>query len=198
MGLPVYVFSQCSMRTPHLHPARAAAPCSATQEAVFAGSFSRCQRGGTGRLARSSLTLAPVRFLFVFSLISLSHPDCSEQMNVQSLGSIFKGLCQTGAWGCFDEFNRIPIEVLSVVSTQVSCIMNAIREKRNEFDFMGEIVKLIPAVGIFITMNPGYAGRTGQIRGSTRCACVQLRRFRCALCAVHTCAVACEHMYAHL
>ena len=86
--------------------------------------------------------------------------NCSEQMNVQSLGSIFKGLCQTGAWGCFDEFNRIPIEVLSVVSTQVSCILNAIREKRTEFDFMGEIVKLVPAVGIFITMNPGYAGRT--------------------------------------
>jgi len=86
--------------------------------------------------------------------------NCSEQMNVQSLGTIFKGLCQTGAWGCFDEFNRIPIEVLSVVSTQVSCILNAIREKRGEFDFMGEIVRLIPSVGIFITMNPGYAGRT--------------------------------------
>jgi len=86
--------------------------------------------------------------------------NCSEQMNVQSLGSIFKGLSQTGAWGCFDEFNRIPIEVLSVVSTQVGCILNAIREKRTEFDFMGEIVKLIPTCGMFITMNPGYAGRT--------------------------------------
>lgn len=81
-------------------------------------------------------------------------------MNVQSLGSIFKGLAQTGAWGCFDEFNRIPIEVLSVVSTQVGCVLNGIREKRSEFDFMGEIIKLIPTVGLFITMNPGYLGRT--------------------------------------
>jgi ABC-type dipeptide/oligopeptide/nickel transport system ATPase component len=76
------------------------------------------------------------------------------------MGAVFKGLCQTGAWGCFDEFNRIPIEVLSVVSTQFACILNALREQRDEFDFMGEIVSLVPSVGAFITMNPGYAGRT--------------------------------------
>ncbi|XXQ31198.1 Dynein heavy chain, cytoplasmic [Plasmodiophora brassicae] len=86
--------------------------------------------------------------------------NCSEQMNVESLGAIFKGLSQTGAWGCFDEFNRIPIEVLSVVSTQFSTILQAIREKKARFDFMGENIALVPTVGAFITMNPGYAGRT--------------------------------------
>ncbi len=86
--------------------------------------------------------------------------NCSEQMNVQSMGAVWKGLCQTGAWGCFDEFNRIKGEVLSVISSQVSSILSALRAQREEFDFMGEIIKLVPTVGPFITMNPDYTGRT--------------------------------------
>lgn len=71
-----------------------------------------------------------------------------------------KGLCQTGAWGCFDEFNRISVEVLSVVSVQVKCVLDAIKAKKKKFDFMGEHISLVATVGMFITMNPGYAGRT--------------------------------------
>ncbi|XP_043280370.1 dynein beta chain, ciliary isoform X2 [Venturia canescens] len=86
--------------------------------------------------------------------------NCSEQMDYKSCGNIYKGLAQTGAWGCFDEFNRISVEVLSVVAVQVKSVQDAIRDRKDTFNFMGEIIALVPSVGIFITMNPGYAGRT--------------------------------------
>ncbi|EDV95038.1 GH23822 [Drosophila grimshawi] len=86
--------------------------------------------------------------------------NCSEQMDYKSCGNIYKGLAQTGAWGCFDEFNRICVEVLSVVAVQVKTIQEAIKMHKTQFIFMGERISLEPAVGIFITMNPGYAGRT--------------------------------------
>uniref|UniRef100_A0A670I3P5 Dynein axonemal heavy chain 17 n=1 Tax=Podarcis muralis TaxID=64176 RepID=A0A670I3P5_PODMU len=86
--------------------------------------------------------------------------NCSEQMDYKSCGNIYKGLSQTGAWGCFDEFNRISVEVLSVIAVQVKCVQDAIRAKKKVFNFLGETISLIPTVGMFITMNPGYAGRT--------------------------------------
>ncbi|KAI9209879.1 dynein heavy chain and region D6 of dynein motor-domain-containing protein, partial [Polychytrium aggregatum] len=86
--------------------------------------------------------------------------NCSEQMDYKSIGNIFKGLAQAGAWGCFDEFNRISVEVLSVVATQVKSIQDALRSKKKRFIFQGEEIGLVMTVGYFITMNPGYAGRT--------------------------------------
>lgn len=53
------------------------------------------------------------------------------------------------------EFNRISVEVLSVVAVQVKSVQDAIRDKKDIFNFMGEMIKCVPTVGIFITMNPG-------------------------------------------
>jgi len=87
--------------------------------------------------------------------------NCSDQMNKDSMAQIFMGLSQTGAWGCFDEFNRISVEVLSVVSTQVKCVLDALKERKPRFTFMEEgELNIEDTVGFFITMNPGYAGRT--------------------------------------
>ncbi|KAJ1516965.1 Dynein heavy chain 2, axonemal [Coelomomyces lativittatus] len=85
--------------------------------------------------------------------------NCSEGLDYKSMGRMFSGLAQTGAWGCFDEFNRIDVEVLSVVALQISSILNAIQRRANTFIFEGCEIRINWNTGIFITMNPSYAGR---------------------------------------
>ena len=86
--------------------------------------------------------------------------NCSDGLDYKSMGRMFSGLSQTGAWGCFDEFNRINIEVLSVVAQQILSILKALGLRKERFTFEGRDINLISTCGIFITMNPGYAGRT--------------------------------------
>lgn len=78
------------------------------------------------------------------------------------MGRIFIGLVKCGAWGCFDEFNRLEEAVLSAVSMQIQTIQAAIRNKADRCDLLDHEVAIDPNSGIFITMNPagkGYGGR---------------------------------------
>ena len=115
------------------------------------------------------------RFVVVF--------NCDETFDFQAMGRIFVGLCQVGAWGCFDEFNRLEERMLSAVSQQVQTIQEALKEHQQQIikqqvaatggdskkaaadspisiELVGKQVSVNPHMAIFITMNPGYAGRS--------------------------------------
>ena len=86
--------------------------------------------------------------------------NCSEQMDYKGMGDIFKGLAASGSWGCFDEFNRLVPEVLSVCSMQFKCVIDALKRGDKEFIMEEKKCQLDPSCGVFITMNPGYLGRS--------------------------------------
>jgi len=86
--------------------------------------------------------------------------NCSDSLNISAMSRFFRGLSMTGAWSCFDEFNRIDIEVLSVIAQQIGQIQNAVVAQVKTFKFEEDEIPLVPTLAIFITMNPGYAGRT--------------------------------------
>ncbi|KAJ3098912.1 Cytoplasmic dynein 2 heavy chain 1 [Phlyctochytrium planicorne] len=88
--------------------------------------------------------------------------NCDEGIDYKSMGRIFVGLIKCGAWGCFDEFNRLEEAVLSAVSQQIQIIQAAIKSKEKHVTLLGKTVEVNLNSGIFVTLNPagkGYGGR---------------------------------------
>lgn len=56
------------------------------------------------------------------------------------MGRIFIGLVKCGAWGCFDEFNRLEEAVLSAVSMQIQTIQAAIKSKEPSIELLSRKV----------------------------------------------------------
>nr|CAG4709143.1 unnamed protein product [Naegleria fowleri] len=108
---------------------------------------------GTGKTETvKSLGAQLARFVLVF--------NCDDTFDSKAMGRIFLGLCQCGAWGCFDEFNRLNEKIMSAVSQQIQTIQTALRDRKTEIELIGKRCSIHEATGIFITMNPGYAGRS--------------------------------------
>jgi len=56
------------------------------------------------------------------------------------MGRIFIGLAKSGAWGCFDEFNRLDENTLSTVSTLIQAIQTALKNRNESVTLLGSQV----------------------------------------------------------
>ncbi|CAH2077130.1 unnamed protein product, partial [Iphiclides podalirius] len=88
--------------------------------------------------------------------------NCSDGLDYKSMAKCFAGIAQSGCWGCFDEFNRINIEVLSVVAQQILAVLQALSLQLKRFIFEGccEITKPLDVSTTQADVNLSYAGRT--------------------------------------
>ena len=88
---------------------------------------------GTGKTESvKALGMQLGRFVLVF--------NCDETFDFHAMGRIFVGLCQVGAWGCFDEFNRLEERMLSAVSQQIQGIQEALRDQSTGKDVTVELL----------------------------------------------------------
>jgi len=108
---------------------------------------------GTGKTeSTKDLANALAKCCYVF--------NCSPEMDYLGLGNIFKGLASSGSWGCFDEFNRLVPEVLSVCTVQFKSVCDGTKAESARIVIESDEISLDPTCGGFITMNPGYLGRS--------------------------------------
>ncbi|KXS19391.1 hypothetical protein M427DRAFT_41773 [Gonapodya prolifera JEL478] len=88
--------------------------------------------------------------------------NCDEGLDYAAIGRTFMGLCKVGAWGCFDEFNRLEELVMSAVSVLIRDIQASLKNEKKLAKILGLDVHLDCKTAIFITLNPAskeYGGR---------------------------------------
>ena len=51
--------------------------------------------------------------------------NCSESNDMRTIEKLFIGQVITGCWTCLDEFNRIEVEILSVIANKLLTIREA-------------------------------------------------------------------------
>ncbi len=127
-----------------------------------------CSLGGPAGTGKTETTKDLAKSFGIYCIVF----NCSDTVQYQILGNIFSGLCmhQYGAYACLDEFNRINVEVLSVVAMQLLNIRTELLklkpgqqvqtgEKGPKVRILIDEIDLVGKLGVFITMNPTYAGR---------------------------------------
>ncbi|XP_058827016.1 cytoplasmic dynein 2 heavy chain 1-like [Topomyia yanbarensis] len=88
--------------------------------------------------------------------------NCDENIDTAAMALILSGLARCGAWGCFDEFNRLQEATLSAISMLIQPLQVALKDKQKEVQLNNETVPLNNHCCVFVTLNPAgeeYGGR---------------------------------------
>lgn len=70
----------------------------------------------------------------------------TQNVDTESMGLILTGLARCGAWGCFDEFNRLQEATLSAISMLIQPIQSALKDKADTVQIADKNVSILIVV----------------------------------------------------
>ena len=86
--------------------------------------------------------------------------NVSETVPLDTLQRLIIGVGSIGSWLCLDEFNRLGLNHLSQIGNTLKQMQDHLRAQSTEWPYEGINRILKPQMGVFITQNPSYKGRT--------------------------------------
>jgi dynein heavy chain len=106
---------------------------------------------GTGAAGKSET----VKELGIFLARYTAVVSCVDQMHHLSVSKLFKGAALSGCWACFDDFDRLRTDALSMAAQHIQCVLTAMHERRKEFVYSdGQTIPLLPGCSFLLTLSP--------------------------------------------
>lgn len=86
--------------------------------------------------------------------IQLKIFDCTPDLDYRTISRFLKGVATSGAWLCLENFNRIALKTISVITQQIRAIQMGCVKQLSKCILQGVEVKLNPQCNICIVLNP--------------------------------------------